>query len=154
MSGLVPGTKEMRAINEAKALDMRLAGHTYPEIAAVIGYKNADNAHAAVQRAIKSIHVEPVLERITMAITRYETMMAALWPRILDGDPVAIREGRALQDSLNKLEGLNAPDRVVTVTMTVDQRAQLLVDGGYAPSLDAAREIVQEAIALSDKATG
>jgi hypothetical protein len=154
MSSLVPGTKETRTINEAKALDMRLSGYTYPEIAAAIGYKNADTAHAAVQRAIKAIHIEPVLERITMAITRYETMMAALWPRILDGDPVAIREGRALQDSLNRLEGLNAPDRVVTVTLTLDQRAQALVDGGYASTLDDAREIVQEAIALSGKSPG
>ncbi len=151
MSKLVPGTKEVRTINEARALDMRLSGHTYAEIAATIGYKNADNAHAAVQRAIKEIHIEPVIERITMAITRYETMMSALWPRIMEGDPIAIREGRALQDSLNRLEGLNAPDRVISVNLTVDQRAQALVDGGYAPSLDAAREIVQEAIALNGK---
>jgi len=65
---------------------------------------------------------------------------------VLAGNPQAIREARALQDSLNKLEGLNAPDRVVTVTLTLDQRAQMLVDGGFVDTLDEARGIVQQAI--------
>ena len=145
-SSLVPGTKETRRINEAKALDMRLSGATYGEIAKALGYKNADNAHASVQRAIQHLHLEPVIDRIKLAVTRYETMMNALWPDVLAGNPQAIREARALQDSLNKLEGLNAPDRVVTVTLTLDQRAQMLVDGGFVDTLDEARVIVQQAI--------
>lgn len=145
MSKLVPGTKEQRTINEARALDMRLSGATYSQIASEIGYKNADNAHAAVQRAIHDMHLEPVIDRIKLAVTRYETMMAALWPNVLNGDLGAIQQARALQDSLNKLEGLNTPDRV-SVTMTVDERARRLVDGGFVDNISEAREIVLQAI--------
>ena len=62
-------------------------------------------------RDSKKHHIEPVQERITIVIARYERMLLALWRGVKDGDVASIREARAITDSITKLEGLAQPER-------------------------------------------
>ena len=106
MSKLDDGVKEQRALADIRALDARLGGASYSDIQRMNNYEKRTDARSAVRRAIKKHHVEPLQERITIVLARYERMLLALWPAVIKGDVASIREARAITDSVVRLERL------------------------------------------------
>ena len=147
---LVDGAKEQREIADLRALDARLSGASYGVIQKMAGYRSRSDAQNAVRRALQKHHVEPVQERIKIVIGRYERMLLALWPAAMKGDVQAIREARAITDSVVKLEGLAQPERVELTWPVVeaDTRAFAREAGLGRDDEDAAVEFVRVHLAL------
>lgn len=79
---------------EGKALELRLAGTGYDQIATFLGYKSRGAAHAAVQRALgrtggrrEDSKPEQVADT---ELARLDAMLQGLWPRARKGDVAAI----------------------------------------------------------------
>ena len=106
------GVKEQRSLADIKALNARLSGASYSDIQRMNNYEKRTDARSAVRRAIKKHHIEPLQERITIVLARYERMLLALWPAVVKGDVASIREARAITDSVVRLEGLAQPERL------------------------------------------
>lgn len=109
------------ADKERQALDLRLAGARFADIADKLGYANESGAYKAVQRALTST-LQPAADELReVESARLERLLLAVWPAALDGDAKAIAQARGLIDQRCKLLGLNAPARVdVDATVTVD----------------------------------
>jgi len=144
------GVKEQRAVADLRALDMRLSGATYAQIQQANSYKTRHDARSAVRRALKKHHIEPVQERITIVIARYERMLLALWRGVKDGDVASIREARAITDSITKLEGLAQPERLELTWPVVeaDTREMASAAGLGAEETEAAVEFVKTHLSL------
>jgi len=144
------GEKERRALADIKALDMRLSGASYAVIQRTNNYKSRRDAQGAVRRAIKKHHVEPLQERITIVLARYERMLLALWPSAMSGDVASLREARAITDSITKLEGLAAPERyeLSWPSIEADTRQKARDAGLSADDEEAAVEFVRTHLAL------
>ena len=99
------GVKEQRSLADIKALNARLSGASYSDIQRMNNYEKRTDARSAVRRAIKKHHIEPLQERITIVLARYERMLLALWPAVVKGDVASIREARAITDSVVALKG-------------------------------------------------
>ena len=144
------GAKERRAVADIKALDQRLSGATYAQIQQVNGYRTRHDARSAVRRALKKHHIEPLQERITIVIARYERMLLSLWKGVQAGDVPSIREARAITDSITKLEGLAQPERLELTWPAVesDTREMAKAAGLDAADTEAAVEFVRTHLAL------
>lgn len=106
---------------ERQALDLRLAGATFDDIAERLGFADRSAAYKAVKRGLTSTLQEPADELRDVESARLERLLLAIWPAALDGDAKAIAQARGLIDQRCKLLGLNAPARVeMDATVQVD----------------------------------
>ena len=144
------GTKERREIADIRALDARLSGASYAVIQRMNDYKTRTDAQGAVRRALQKHHVEPLQDKIKIVLARYERMLLALWPAAMKGDVQAIREARAITDSVVKLEGLAQPERfeLTWPAIEADTREKAREAGLGPEDEDAAVEFVRVHLAL------
>lgn len=116
-----PGNTVTRARNRKTnaALQMRLAGATWNEIALTLGYPTARTALVAVERALerelRTTGDRDALRRLASA--RLERLLRAVWPKAIDGDHpdqmTAVNRAKELVGQWSKLHGLDAPTEVV-----------------------------------------
>ena len=107
-----------------RALELRKSGHTYEQIADDLGI-NVSAAYRHVVLALQAIREktnEAADEVRTLEITRIDTMIGVLWPRVLKGDYLAMDRVIKLMERRSKMLGLDAPakseitsDGVVTI---------------------------------------
>lgn len=98
------------------AVKLRLAGHTYDEIAEMAGYADRSGAHRAVSRhlgAVRKETAEDAEQLRQQSIARRESWLAALAPRIDEGDEKAIAVAERTQQALDRLYGIDKPSEVV-----------------------------------------
>lgn len=69
---------------QKKALELRLSGLTFEEVAAEVGYASKASAHVAITKAIKESIREPAKEVAAMELARLDKMWAALWSVVQD----------------------------------------------------------------------
>ena len=130
-------TKLELRVREDSALQMRLAGKSRTAIAAELGYQNNDAVHEALERAYARTHIEVTQSQLYMAMARYEALLLSVMPRATDPEArdhlSAVREARQIQDSITKLFGLAAPERVdVRVWGEIESSTRELASGlGY-----------------------
>lgn len=74
----------------AEALELRLSGLGYAEIAERLGYSDKSGAWRAVEGELREIRREKATEAVDIDITRLDKVLNAVWQKALDGDPVAI----------------------------------------------------------------
>lgn len=105
-------TRNRLAIRERQktALELRLAGKTYREIAAALGYKSPHGAYDAVTGALAEVTREPAEELRKMELARLDALHAALWPAAIQGDPVSVAGALRVSESRRKLLGLDLPE--------------------------------------------
>lgn len=105
---------------EAQAVELRIAGHTFAQIAATVGYSNAGAAYKAVQRALaveadaQSQGRKTLREEQNAKLNR---LLAATWSAAMKGDVKAIGQARQLLERQARLLGLDEP---TNVRMSVD----------------------------------
>ncbi len=124
----------------ARALELSKAGLTYREIAEQLGV-NASTVHGYVVRTLRwSVGQAGAEEIFQREVARLDSMLRAIWPKVLNGDLHAV--DRALRISARRaaLYGLDAPTKVhldgqITVTTTADLDAELR--GFFAGSIPA-----------------
>jgi ribonuclease I len=69
-------------MRRARALELRVQGKQWKEIATICGYKNASDAFKATQQMLDQ-HVIPAVEEYRkLSEMRLDAMLAAIWPRV------------------------------------------------------------------------
>lgn len=99
------------AERQAKALNLRKAGATYEQIAKELGLSLA-GAYQCVKAALQRTIQEPADEYRKVEIERLNTMLRAIWARVLNGDLGAIDRAVRIVDKISALLGLDAPTKV------------------------------------------
>lgn len=122
-----PNPTERRA-DERKAnaaLELRLAGLRWDEIAEVQGYVSARSAKTAVERALERNLMdrkEDTDDLRRMAAARYERLLRSVWPKAMNPEGeehlIAVTKAESLTDKFVKLHGLAAPTEIAIRTPT------------------------------------
>lgn len=97
--------------NGVRAMDMRNAGMSWPEIAEVLGIDgpNAENTVLKMARTVRErIEEETAQELRAIHHARYEFMYRSLLPKIANGRERAIEVGAKVLENDAKLMGINA----------------------------------------------
>lgn len=111
-----------------QAVSLRLAGHTYQQIADRLGYRGHTGARAAVEKALREAIREPSREVITLELLRLDALQAALWPKALACDLAAVDRVLKVMERRARLLGLDVPvEQRVRVTSETDARIEQLV---------------------------
>lgn len=95
-----------------KAVDLRVQGHTYAQIAERLDYSDESGARHAVSRLLARREAESVDELRAVHGARLEAVLSSFWAAATSGDTDAARIVLRTLDSLAKLYGLDAPTRV------------------------------------------
>ncbi|TQF04770.1 hypothetical protein E6W39_24255 [Kitasatospora acidiphila] len=104
------------------AVELRIQGKSWQEIADLLGYDSKGTAcndvRRALQKAVQALAV-PMEEYRQLELDRLDKMQDALWPKVLEGDTKAVDTTLRLMDRRAKLLGLDAPTRTEGV-LTLD----------------------------------
>ena len=95
------------ALRRAKALNLRRAGKSYPDIAAELGYSGAGSASKDVSRALDQVVQEAGKQLIQLERERLDGLLAILWPLAERGDVRAARECVRVMERRARLLGLD-----------------------------------------------
>ena len=100
------------AKRQAQALELRMAGRTWWEIAQALNYKTPEGPQMAVKAALSKTLTPPAEQFRALALERLSKVVQVFWPAFLRGDE---RSGmmvlRAVAD-IRQLLGLDAPVKV------------------------------------------
>jgi hypothetical protein len=116
-----------RARKANAAIQMRLAGATWHEIAIALGYPTERQACVATERAlIKQLESGEDREKMRkLAGARLERLLRSAWPKAIDPDHpdqlLALTKCREVIADHRKLYGLDAPSEVVVHTPTLSE---------------------------------
>ncbi|MRG58287.1 hypothetical protein GE115_00125 [Agromyces sp. CFH 90414] len=109
-----------------RAWRMRVAGATWDEIAAAVGYANGANAFRAVKRFFNRVP-EPDRELVRSTWReRHETLWRISLEDAAKRRPGAVRAAVALARSAAQLDGLDAPSRLELVNPDAREFEQVL----------------------------
>lgn len=138
------GWHENARLRDARALELRLAGMRYKDIAPIIGYAGKQGAYDAVQRAMK-VETEHSAEHRdqyrALEIARLERMILKLWPAVIGDPPNLAAVDRVLKIIAQeaRLLGLDAPLQVNLANDTRERLTSML--GVLENALDLERPI-------------
>lgn len=127
------------AATAQRCVDLRLAGKSFPAIAAEVGCSTS-TAHKAVSDWLERTRKDTAQDAVavlTLEIERLDTMLAALWPAATAGDCQAVDRCLRIMERRAKLLGLDAPDRHRLEAAKVDM-------GGEPMPVDQARELLAQ----------
>lgn len=100
---------ESTAELEKQACDLRTAGLTYEEIAGSLQLSGKAQAYRIVQRALRRIPAESVLELRQIEAERLEAMTQILWPEVRQGNIKGIHALLKVMERRSRLMGLDVP---------------------------------------------
>lgn len=124
-------------LRRVAALELRLAGRPYREIADCLGYTSVSGAFAAVEKALHEHAAVPADDLLYLELARLDALLAAYWPRATaDHDLQAATFVVNVIHRRAKLLGLEAPRRVDV--------SGLVASWAESQGLDA-REVIQVA---------
>jgi hypothetical protein len=94
-----------------QALNLRLEGKTYLEIGTAMSVSEQRAWRLVTQelRRLNTRREERAAELVRLQSERLDALLAALWPKALAGDAVAVARVLALFERQAKLHGLDAP---------------------------------------------
>jgi hypothetical protein len=96
---------------QLKALELRLAGVTYQQIADELGYAGRQGAFKAVEAALRLTLREPADNLRRISAERLDRATLAIWRAVNAGDLQAIDRLLRIEARRAKLLGLDAPQR-------------------------------------------
>jgi hypothetical protein len=113
---------------QRRALELRMAGRSWADIAKAVGYSNHTGAIAAVKVALDKSLQEPAQHYRALTLERLTRVLQVHWPSMLNHDmPATDRVIRVIAD-IRALLGLDAPikeDIILTGRVEYDFRAEL-----------------------------
>lgn len=120
-----------------RAVELALAGYSYDDIAARVGYANRGSAWKAVQAALSARTADIVDEYRVLELERLEAVLAAQWDQAVAGDVRASELVLKVVAAEIRLLGLDRVEQVTTVQNTV-------VVGGTSAEYVAALQAIRE----------
>ena len=103
-------------IKATKAVNLRLEGKTFPEIAKELGYNSQQAAYDAVMRTLKAMQREPADELRTLELERLDSIWPIHYLNAQAGDVQALTACMKVMERRAMLLGLNAPVKVDSKT--------------------------------------
>lgn len=108
------------------AVQMRLAGATWEEIARTLGFPTARQALVAVEKALeRQLHTGDRDQMRKLAGARLERLLLSVWPKAIDSSNpehlLAVTKAREIVDRHSKLFGLDAPTEIVVHNPTMNE---------------------------------
>lgn len=103
---------------ERQALELRMAGGTYAQIAEALEISQT-GAYKAVMRALDKLNqktLENAEQLRRLELERLDRAVLAVWPKVQEGRLTAIDRWIRLSESRRKLLGLDAPQQANVVT--------------------------------------
>lgn len=89
-----------------RAVQLRLSGVSFPDIARECGYASAATASAAVRSEVKVLAREEAGELRSIQYERLNMMLLVLQPQVMVGDKGAINTALQIMDRINGLMGV------------------------------------------------
>jgi hypothetical protein len=105
------------------AVELRIAGKSWQEIADLLHYDSKASACTDVRRALEKAVAKlnvPLEAHRQLELDRLDAMQNALWDKVLAGDTKAIDTSLRLMDRRAKLLGLDAPQRHELTLESID----------------------------------
>jgi hypothetical protein len=121
-------TRLCRAEKGRRALELRVKGYSFQEIADELGYADSRVAHNVVRDELEAAGVESVEEMRQIEGLRLERVIRAIWPQVLRGDLEAIKTVLQIVRLEARLYGLDARPEVAAEDE--DRPILIQVDGG------------------------
>ena len=123
------GRRERRMYEAAqkrrRALELRMAGNIYEDIAQAVGYKSRSAAKNAIKSALRAIDREPAADVKALELERLDKILTALWGLVGKGDVQAIDRVIRVMHQRAQYLGLYAPQKLEIL----DWRAELEKQG-------------------------
>jgi hypothetical protein len=110
-----------------KAIDLRLDGYTYEQIADELQLTDRSHARKVVHGAIKDLPQEKGLRLRRVISARYDKYQRALARKVAAGDVAAVREAVHIEDLRAKLFGIYKPDIEVHARLLAEQDTRALL---------------------------
>ena len=88
-----------------EAVSLVTAGHSYDEVAELLGYANRSGAWKAVQAALRAREGEVVDEYRRVNLERLDALLTTVWADAMHGDAKALEAARRIVDSQSRLLG-------------------------------------------------
>ena len=121
-------TRLSRTEKGRRALELRVKGYSFQEIADELGYADSRMAHNVVRDELEAAGVESVEEMRQIEGLRLERVIRAIWPQVLREDLEAIKTVSQIVRLKTGLFGLDAGPEVAAES---EARPILIqVDGG------------------------
>lgn len=98
---------------QGKAIELRIAGATYDQIAKALGYADRSGAHCAVNAVLKRRESAQAAELRALEDERLDLALRKVTPGVVAGDLRAVEMLLRIHDRRVKLHGLAAPERVL-----------------------------------------
>lgn len=108
-----------RAERKRNALELRLAGASYRDIAQALEVSPA-TALQDCKEALADIPAQQADEMRTVELSRLDRLQRAVWPRAIKGDLQAVDRAIKIIDRRAKLFGLDAPQQVQITANDID----------------------------------
>lgn len=113
----IPSRRDKAQAKRVQALNLRLAGLTYAQIAERLAISEGW-ARTLVHNSLERAEEEGVETLRNIENERLDIAQRNIWGAVLQGDPEAIKSFLAIHDRRARINGLNAPTRIdMSVTM-------------------------------------
>ena len=117
-----PGT----AARWKKALELRLSGFTYQQIADACGYSDHSSARYAIRRSMQFALAEPAEELRHIEAARLDKLMQFVWPKKSDTEPVKANAGIGDLDQRARDQANREKDRLTRLYAKVDRALKIM----------------------------
>lgn len=118
------------AERRGKAIRLKIEGHTYNQIAELLGYSNGASACCDIRRALEKHVVEEGLAVEAwreLELARLDVLQKAVWPEAMEGNPRAIETALKILDRRAKMLGLDSAIKLEVLTIdALDAQIQRL----------------------------
>lgn len=105
--------RELARQRMRQALQLRMGGATYDQIAETLKYKDRGCAHKAVKTALKDITRDAAVEVRDMELARLDRALLAIWPKVQDGKDMNVFDRfLRLMDQRAKYLGIYTPVKI------------------------------------------
>ena len=101
-----PVSAEIRD-KQRKAVELRLAGANYHQIAQALGYNGHTGARHAVQRGLTMAITEPAAEVLQQELSRLDRLLSGIYPQAVQGNLAAVDRVLKIMDRRAKYLGLD-----------------------------------------------
>ena len=153
-----PSEEDLAA--EVQVLEYRRDGLTFEAIKDLMPrFSQRGSVHRAYGRALARVVKEPAEEARELDRIRLDALLAAVWPKAMDGDLDAVASALRVLARRAKLLGLDLPTRAeqdrVDLLALLGGKVQQLIDGilaavGVDPESPEVARVVAQRLALTD----
>lgn len=143
------------AEKRARALQLRIGGATYDQIAQQVGFSGRGGAYRAVAQALRDIPREAADELRQLELERFDTIQIRLMQKLGQGDLTVVPNLLRLAEQRARLLGLNKPEQLqlqAEVHVQDDQqtaRQRAAIEAAVARRDAALQELNEEARVLT-----